>query len=180
MGRDAARTRGYKEKKIKCRGREGGSANAGSAGSRVVSAKKKCAWRIRQNRAEEKREGTGDPPGRKTPRCLETPVATRGRRGNRRRKRGTPCSLSSPPSEDAASRRSRMPPSRPRSLMPHGTRNQRHPEEASRRMKTGQHQGPHDMWFPAPPEFSGSDAEDPESFIKDYEATFPPSFNECQ
>jgi hypothetical protein len=36
------------------------------------------------------------------------------------------------------------------------------------------------MWLPAPPEFSGSDAEDPELFIEDCEATFPPSFDERQ
>jgi hypothetical protein len=34
------------------------------------------------------------------------------------------------------------------------------------------------MWLPAPPEFSGSDAEDPESYIEDCEATFPSSFDE--
>jgi hypothetical protein len=36
------------------------------------------------------------------------------------------------------------------------------------------------MWLPAPPEFSGSDAEDPESFIKDCKATLPSSFDERQ
>jgi hypothetical protein len=49
---------------------------------------------------------------------------------------------------------------------PQGLRNQRHPEEANRRMETDQQQGPHAMWLPASPEFTGSDADDLEQFIK--------------
>jgi hypothetical protein len=43
---------------------------------------------------------------------------------------------------------------------------------------TGQQQGPHAMWLPALPEFSGSDTDDLESIIKDCKGTFPPSFVE--
>jgi hypothetical protein len=47
-------------------------------------------------------------------------------------------------------------------------------------METSQQQGLNAMWLLAPPEFLGSEADDPKSFIKDCEATFSPSFDEHQ